>query len=33
MQLKFSCLEVYICKDCWPKARPELLKKCGHMRY
>jgi hypothetical protein len=29
-QLKFACSRVFICDDCWPKAKPFLLQSHGH---
>jgi hypothetical protein len=29
-QMKLLANKFYICDDCWPKARPFLLKQLGH---
>ena len=30
VQMKLQANSYYICDECWPKARPFLLKKLGH---
>lgn len=30
VQLKFSCSRVFICDECWPRAKPYLLSSHGH---